>query len=205
MSNTDRVRAVVLVVVLAAVGLLVSTAYAGVGDREATIDFSTYPTGGDVTTFDPAFYRADGILFPPQRCGTAGCDDWLVSPLIQGEPSLIGQPQYGPIEASFTRPVSTISLRVAPALQGTATYVLKAYSASNQLLAAASLTVTQDFGDPANTGFGHFNVGVANLSKPAKRFTFESVFVRASYVLIPPAIPYGVSSISYRHWGGPPA
>lgn len=175
-----------------------------IGARDVTIDFTSFGAGiagGNV--FEPDFYRSDGIRFPPQRCGSAGCASWLIWHIVQGDDALWGETRFGPIKATFTRPVSSLSLRVAPSLQGTATYVLSAFAASGKLLATTSVTVTQDFGDPANTGFGYFTVSLTNLPKPAKSFTLNQVFVRSSFPLNTD-ITYGVSSISYTHWGQQP-
>jgi hypothetical protein len=175
-----------------------------IGARDVTIDFTSFGAsiaGGNV--FEPDFYRSDGIRFPPQRCGSAGCDTWLIWHIVQGDDALWGETRFGPIKATFTRPISNLSLRVAPTLQGTATYVLSAFAASGKLLATTSVTVTQDFGDPANTGFGYFRVSLTNLPKPAKSFTLDQVFVRSSFPQTTD-IPYGVSSISYTHWGQQP-
>ena len=183
---------------LAAVwALLVPTlGAASVGDREVTIDFSTY---GSDRVFDPEYYGADGIRFPSETCGSAGCAASYIG-FIQGDAALSQTPLLGPIQATFTRPVSDLSLRVAPSIQGTATYVLKAFAASGEVVGETSVTVTQDFGDPANTGFGYFTLSLRDLPRPAKSFTVDSVFVRSSFGLT--AISYGVSSITYAHWGG---
>lgn len=170
-----------------------------VGSRDVTIDFTSFGLG---TVFEPDFYRSDGIRFPSKRCGSAGCDTWFIAHIIQGDDALLGETRFGPVKATFTRPISSLSLRVAPALQGTATYVLSAFAGSGKLLATTSVTVTQDFGDPANTGFGYFMVSLTNLPKPAKSFTLDNVFVRSSFSNTD--IPYGVSSISYTHWGQRP-
>jgi hypothetical protein len=172
----------------------------GVAAREVIIDFSSF---GVAAPFDPDFYRSDGIRFPPQRCGSAGCDTWSVE-LIQGDAALLGEPVLrGPVQATFTRPISDLSLRVAPALQGTATYVLKAFALSGKVIATTSITVTQDIGDPANTGSGYFTISLSELPLPAQSFTLDNVFVRSSFPLNT-LIPYGVSSISYTHWDGRP-
>jgi hypothetical protein len=168
---------------------------AGVAARNVTIDFTSF--GAVQKVFEADFYRSDGIRFAPQQCGTAGCRRLSVE-LIQGDTALMGEPQFGPVKARFTRPVSDVSLRVAPALQGTVTYTLKAFAASGELLGTTSLTVTQDFGDPANTGFGYVTLSLPNLPRPANSFTFHSVFVRSS-VPTNTEIPYGVASISYTH------
>ena len=170
----------------------------GVAQQQVTIDFTSLGIG---RYWQPDFVRSDGIRFTRQQCGAAGCRTLSVD-LIQGDAALLGEPQFGPIQATFTRPIADLSLRVAPALQGTVIYVLKAFAASGKLLGTARLSVTQDFGDPANTGFGYVTVRLSNLPKPAKSFTFQSVFVRSTFPLNT-EIPYGISSISYTHWGGP--
>jgi len=170
-----------------------------VGASAVTIDFTSY---GEGKVFQPDFYRSDGIVFPAERCGSAGCDTWFVG-FTQGDVALDGEPSRGPVQATFTRPISDVSLRVAPRAQGTATYTLSVFAASGELLATTAVTVTQDFGDPANSGFGYFTISLTNLPSPAKRFTLENVFVRSSFPSNP-EIAYGVSSISYTHWGKQP-
>ena len=164
--------------------------------REVTIDFSTFGHG---EYLDPDFYRRDGIAFPDQFCGSAGCDGLFIG-FIQGDAALVGDPRRGPVSATFTRPISELSLLVAPSFQGTATYTLNVFSASGALVGTSSLTVTQDEGDPANTGFGYFEIAVSNPEKRVKSFTLTSVFVRsASPFPHVGVIPYGVSSITYTY------
>ena len=67
-------------------------------------------------------------------------------------------------------------------------------------LATTSTTVTQDFGDPDNVGFGYIDLSLDDLPAPAKRLTLESIFVRSSFEFVD-AIDFGVSSIAYTHWG----
>jgi hypothetical protein len=169
----------------------------GVAQRRVTIDFTSFGIG---RAWQPDFYKSDGIRFTKQQCGAAGCRDLSVD-FIQGDAALLGEPPFGPIRARFTRPVSNLSLQVAPGLQGTVIYVLKAFAASGRLLGTSRLRVTQDFGDPANMGFGYVTVRLANLPKPAKSFTFQSVFVRSTFPLNT-EIPYGIGSITYSRWGG---
>lgn len=163
--------------------------------RQVTIDFSSYGSG---KVFESEFYRSDGIVFPPEACGSAGCTPWFVG-FVQGDAALAGEPRFGPVRSTFTRPISDLSLLVAPGLQGTATYVLSAFAASGKLLATTSVTVTEDFGDPANSGFGYHEIRLTNLPSPAKSFSLHNVFVRSSFPQNV-EIPYGVSSISYTHW-----
>jgi hypothetical protein len=187
-----------LVLGAVAAGLLAATSSAvapGVGAREVTIDFSNNAVGD----FDPLFYRSDGIVFPPQACGSAGCFSWSIS-LIQGDNALFGNPLTGPITATFTRPVSELSFSIAPFVQGTAVYTLTAFSASGEEVASQSLTVTQDTGDPNTGPFGYFTISLEGLAKPVKSFTLDQVFVRSSFGGSGP-IDFGVSSISFTHWG----
>ena len=166
------------------------------GTREVTIDFSTFGHGENL---DPDFYRRDGIAFPDQFCGSAGCGGLFIG-FVQGDAALTGDPRRGPVTATFNRPISELSLVVAPAFQGTATYTLNVFSASGALVGTSSVTVTQDQGDPANTGFGYFEIGVSNPDKRVKSFTLNSVVVRASSPFPHVGfIPYGVSSITYTY------
>jgi len=167
----------------------------GLGAPSVTIDFSSF---GSSKVFVPDFYRLDGILFPPEQCGASGCGTWFVQ-FIQGDAALVG----GPVNATLARPISDLSVRVAPALQGTAVYVLNAFAASGALLATTSVTVTQDEGDPANSGAGYFTMSLTNLPGPAKRLALDNVFVRSSFPQNV-VIPFGVSSITYTHWGEQP-
>lgn len=167
--------------------------FASVAAAPVTIDFTVAGDG----LFDPEFFRADGFfLNAPQRCGPLGCDDWFVS-FIQGDLALVGETdQWGPIKGKFTRPISELSLRVAPALQGTAKYVLRVFTSDGALLARSVMTVTQDSGDPADGGMGYFTMRLRNLPSTARRFKLHNVFVRSSFPLNT-SIPFGVSSITY--------
>jgi hypothetical protein len=184
-------RAILLVCVLALaiVVAVMPLATAAQDGQQVTIDFTTFGTG----TFDPLFYSGDGIIFPAQRCGPAGCDDWFVG-FVQGDEALIGNALLGPVTATFVTPISDLSLQVAPGSQGTATYTLTAYKKSDKVLGTQSLTVTQDSGDPDTGPFGYFTLSLSSLKK-ASRFTLDSVFVRSSFGIT--NIEYGVSSIHF--------
>ncbi len=174
-----------------------SAAAPGVGASDVTIDFSNNALGD----FDPLVYRSDGIVFPPQRCGSAGCASWFVG-FLQGDNALVGNPLVGGVSATFTRPVSELSFRIAPGSQGTAIYTLTAFSASGQELASQSLTVIQDSGDPNTGPPGYFTMSLGGLPQPANSFTLTNAFVGSSFGTLGP-IEFGVSSIIYTHWGQP--
>ena len=165
---------------------------ASAASRDVTIDFSAF---GDGKNFDPEFYRSDGILFPPEACGSAGCAPWFVG-FVAGDAALIGDPRRGPLTADFKKPISELSLSVAPTFLGTARYTLNLYSPSGALVATASVTVTQDPGDPADTGFGYFTISVSDLPKAVKSFALDNVFLRSSATNVT-VIPYGVNSITF--------
>jgi hypothetical protein len=59
----------------------------------------------------------------------------------------------------------------------------------------ASVTVTQDTGDPEHSGFGYFTIELSDLVPPATRFTLENRFVRSSFG--GNRINYGVSTITF--------
>lgn len=171
---------------------LATNSSASAASREVTIDFSSFGAGQN---FDPEFYRSEGILFPPEACGSAGCFPWFVGS-VAGDAALIGDPRRGPLTADFKRPISDLSLSVAPSFLGTARYTLNLFSPSGALVATAVRTVTQDPGDPADTGFGYFTISVSDLPKAVKSFSLDNVFLRSSAPNVT-VIPYGVSSITF--------
>ena len=152
-----------------------------VATSQVTVDLTTYGQG----PFDARFYKKDGIVF------TQGS---FVG-YIQGDEALVG-----PVAGRFGQPVSTLSARVAPALQGTAEYRLTAFDASGEAVASASAIVTQDMGDQATGPFGYFTIDLGDLPGQAKSFTLENRFLRSSFTNT--SVPFGVSSISYTRQAG---
>src|SRR5688572_9992764 len=94
---------------LLAYWLLVSSSNAATV-TQVTVDFSTHGTG----SFDSDFYKKDGVRFTQES--DVG--------FVQGDEALVG-----PIAATFTPPISGLSVRLAPFVQGTAEYVLTAFDA----------------------------------------------------------------------------
>jgi len=142
-----------------------------------TIDFST-PGEGPLQS---NFFKKQGLVL------TEG--DFVG--FIQGDQALTE-----PVAGTFHPAVCSLSLRVSPALQGTAAYTLTAYSSSGKVVGSTTMIVTQDSGDPASGPFGYFNIELASLSQRAQRFTLENQFVRSSFPQTT-QIPFGVSSITY--------
>jgi len=177
----------VFVSLLVAVSFSLPTASVGAapmitipGCRSATsqtIDFSTPGEGA----IQADFFKSQGFVF------TKG--DFVG--FIQGDQALVG-----PVAGIFHPSVCSLSLRVAPALQGTAAYTLTAYSPSGKVVGSTTMIVTQDEGDPETGSLGYFNIELSNLSQQAQTFKLENQFIRSSFAHIT-QIPFGISSITY--------
>jgi len=142
-----------------------------------TIDFSTAIQG----PIQPDFFQGQGLVFTEGN---------FVG-FVQGDQSLIG-----PVAGTFHPAVCSLSLRVAPSLQGTAAYTLTAYSPSGEVVGSRTMIVTQDSGDPENGLFGYFSIELTDLSQRAQTFTLENQFIRSSFPQTT-QIPFAVSSITY--------
>jgi len=142
-----------------------------------TIDFSTAGQG----TFQPNFFKSQDLVI------TQG--DFVG--FVQGDEALIG-----PVAGTFHPAVCGISVRVAPAFQGTAAYTLRAYSASGKVVGSTTLIVTQDIGEPDGGSTGYFVIELPVLSQKAQTFTLENQFIRSSFPQNT-QISFGVSSITY--------
>jgi hypothetical protein len=142
-----------------------------------TIDFSAAGEG----PIQPDFFKRQSLVL------TEG--DFVG--FIQGDESL-----NGPVAGTFHPAVCSLSLTVAPGVQGTAAYTLTAYSSSGEVVGSTTVIVTQDTGDPESGSFGYFNIELTNLSQRAETFTLESQFISSSFPHIT-QIPFGVSSITY--------
>lgn len=142
-----------------------------------TIDFSIAGQG----PFQSKFFKRQGVVF------TQG--DFVG--FIQGDEALVG-----PVAGTFHPLVCTLSVRVAPALQGTAAYTLTAYSPSGEVVGTTTVIVTQDSGDPESGPDGYFDIELTDLSGKAQSFTLENQFIRSSFSHIT-QIPFGISSLTY--------
>src|SRR5207247_6012694 len=81
-----------------------------VGASAVTIDFTSY---GEGKVFQPDFYRSDGIVFPPERCGSAGCDTWIVG-FTQGDDALHCEDSRGAGQAAHHATSSVLSQYFEP-------------------------------------------------------------------------------------------
>ncbi len=185
-----------LVAALALAGVTAGSASARVAKgADLTADFSEVGAGN---VMDPRFFRSLGLTFPEEQCAP-DCAAWRIE-MIQGDDALPQPPGRRPIVGRFTRPVSAVSLRIAPSLQGTAVYILRAFAASGRLVAERSLAVTQDTGDAGHTGFGYFTIDVSGLPQPVKSFSIDNVFLRSTFGGT--FVTYGVGSVSFTQWPG---
>ena len=87
----------------------------------------------------------------------------------------------------------TPALALAPASQGTADYTLAAFAARANLIGSTTIRITQDEGDPDNTGGGYLSINLDGLSRPARAFSLTNEFVRSSFP-DRSVIDFGVSS-----------
>jgi hypothetical protein len=142
-----------------------------------TVDFSTFGQG----YFDQSFYQADGVTF------TQG--DFVG--YIQGDEALVG-----PVAGTFKPRVTSLSARVAPAVQGTAIYTLSALNPGGRVIESTSVTITQDTGDPNSGPWGYVTIDLGTLPRRAAGFSLTNTFVRSSYPQYT-TMPFGVSSISF--------
>jgi hypothetical protein len=144
---------------------------AAAGSQLQTIDFSTAPSA---SLLPKDFYRAQGIVFN---------EEYFVG-FIQGDEALVsGSTANGDaaqIGATFTAPVTALSVEVAPAFGGTAEYTLTAFDSGGHAVATKSVTRTEDPGDPADQGFGYFPIDLGPLSDSARSFTLTNRFIRSS-------------------------
>ncbi len=154
--------------------------------REITIDFSL---AGNATAFDSEFFQGEPIVFAKQDCRWETCQDWFIG-YVQGDDAIVN----GPTPVTFTRPVSALSVRVAPGLQGKADYRLAAYDRAGNVLASKSVIVAQYESDP-HAPFGYFTVELGPLPRPARSFTFEQTNLEMGPGVT--NIEYGMSEITF--------
>jgi hypothetical protein len=142
------------------------------GSQLQSIDFSFAPSD---SLLPKVFYKAQGIIFN---------DEYFVG-FIQGDDALVSRStangDAAQIGATFTAPVTDLSMELAPAFQGTAEYTATAFDSRGQVVATKSVTRTEDIGDPADQGFGYLTIDLGPLPRPARSFILTSRFIRSSF------------------------
>ena len=116
--------------------------------------------------FDETFFADQGLIFTSP----------LALGFVQGDDALIG-----PVSGRFARRVTGLSALVAPGFQGTADYTLAAFDSRANLVGRTTIRITQDEGDPDNTGFGYLALDLGHLARPARSFSLTNQFVRSSF------------------------
>jgi hypothetical protein len=153
-----------------------------------TIDMTAHGQG----VFDQEFFKSQGIIF------TEG--DFVG--FIQGDEALglvEGASHPGTLRISglfAPGAVTSISAQIAPGFQGTAVYRLAALDVLSNIIASRSVLVTQDEGDPENSGFGYFTIALSELPGPVGFFV-DNTFVRSSFP-VNRTTDGGVSSITFN-------
>jgi peptidoglycan/xylan/chitin deacetylase (PgdA/CDA1 family) len=163
-----------------AAGAPAGTVFSPIGATAAstgtTIDFSSVSQG----PFDQSFFQAAGVTFT--QGNYVG--------FVQGHNALIG-PVAGQVSEGF----KSLSAQVVPGYQGTATYTLAAFQQGKQI-AATSITVTQDVGDPTTGPAGYVTITIGRLPTSADSFSLGDVLVRSSFSSVT-TMDFGVSSITF--------
>lgn len=149
-------------------------------DTVTTIDFSEAGVG----PFSPNFFESKGVIF--SEGSSVG--------FTQGDEALEGLIIAGVFPQSF----SNLAVSLAPRFQGTAIYTLSGFDAFSNFLGSVSRELTQDEGDPENTGMGYISLylELENLVNPATSFTLSNQFVRSSFPQTN-VIPFGVNTIQF--------
>ena len=159
---------------LAGCGAALLLGLAGTGGAtptiSVTVDFSSL---GGAAQLDPLFFKDDGIKFAESYfTGLVQGDDAIISDVLTPERTIAG---------TFFRPVTSVSVRFALALQGTSEYSLAVYSGAGDVIASATLTVVE-------TGAtGYHDIVVNNLPSKAKGFSITG------------GIEFGLSSMTYLY------
>jgi hypothetical protein len=139
-----------------------------------TIDFSQAGQGA----FDQSYFS--GAAFSE--------GSWVG--YVQGDDALIG-----PVAGRATSKFTSVSAKVAPALQGTADYTIEALSTADRVIGSTTVRVTQDTEDPDTGPWGYVTLELGPLPKKASSLRISNSFVRSSFPHIT-VIEFGVSSIT---------
>lgn len=182
MVSRSRILWIVSAVALVVAGIAAlpsSGSAAAPAPRGVHVDFTAAGPGD----LDRDFFVGDGLRL---------ADDGVVA-FIQGDDALVS-----PTGIHLLPPaVEAVQVRLAPAMQGTARYVLTAWGPDRRhALARTERVVTQDEGDAASAPFGYFTMELG-LPATARFVTIECQFIRSSFRHIT-SMEFGVSDVTYQ-------
>ena len=150
---------------------LASPAVGATPTTSVTVDFSSV---GGAAVLDSVFFRSDGIKFAESYpMGFVQGDDVIAADIRTSPPMTIA--------GTFSRPVTSVSVRFALGLQGTAQYSLTLYSGAGDAIASTTLTVVET-GDS-----GYHDIFLNDLPSKAKGFSITG------------GIEFGLSSMTYAY------
>jgi hypothetical protein len=180
---------------LSVAGLIVPLAHADKA-TSVTVDFSA-AAAADNWNWNPLFFKSEGIKFAEFLTvdGMRIPSGYFLYD-VQGDAALMVLfPSWRPLSATFTRPVTGISVNFAltgPDVVGlTGRYTLVAYSASGDIVATKTAEVTQGGtgqpGDQFRQPVGFFSIALGDLPSKAKSFSMTG------------SASFGVNFISYTY------
>ena len=143
------------------VGSTVGAAAAPVPTAPVTLDFSAPGQG----VFDQSFF--------------VGARRGVHVGRVRGVRAGRRRARPGTGRGRFARPVSALSVSLAPAYAGTAEYTLDALNSSGKRVGRARTTVVQDAGDPATGPFGYFTMQLGSL-RGATAFRLSTRLISSS-------------------------
>ena len=167
-----------VLIIITAILITVSEA----GAVPVTVDMSDH--GGGI--FYQEYFRPKGVVFT---------DGDFVG-YVQGDDALVFDQSNGITGLFAPAAVTSISVDIAPWLQGTWAYRLAALNVLSNIIDSKTILVTQDTGDPENTGFGYFSIELTGLPGAAG-FLVDSTFIRTSYGTTSANNIAALSSISF--------
>lgn len=147
-----------------------------------TVDMSDHGGG----TFDQEYFKPQGVIFT---------DGGFIG-YVQGDDALIFDQSNGITGLFAPAAVTSISVDIAPWLQGTWAYRLAALDVLSNIIDSETILVTQDSGDPENSGSGYFSIELAGLPG-AVGFLVDSTYIRDSHGNAPGNNIAALSSMSF--------
>jgi hypothetical protein len=158
----------------------------GVASPPVTVDFATAPSGA----FQSTFFQSEGVVFS-ESDGFVG--------FIQGQNALLnavspGYPQIAlPIVGDFSPGITSLSISVAPAVQGVMDFTLTAIDASAANVKSLTVEVNQWTSDPGFQGFGYQILDLGTLPQTAVSFSLSVALVRGPE----PLVQFAIGSLTF--------